>query len=66
VIKDIPPGTAKVRIADREVTAPVREGVFKVVLKTELPAGPAQLQTWLETNSGESRGAYFVDVKRLD
>jgi hypothetical protein len=31
----------------------------------DLEAGPARLQTWLERRDGFSRGAYFVEVRRL-
>ena len=65
VIYDLPPGTAKVRIGDqtKSVAIPPRE--FKSVLKLDLEKGPAMLQTWLESKSGETRGAYFVDVRRI-
>ena len=66
VIYDLPPGTARIKIGEEEVSQPISEGDFKSVVTMELDAGPARLQTWLDAANGESRGAYFVDVKRLD
>jgi len=65
VIYDLPPGKARMKIGDLEAESPIAEGDFKAVLRVDLPAGPAKLETWLESDSGESRGAYFVDVRRL-
>ncbi|MCA8995369.1 MAG: arylsulfatase [Planctomycetaceae bacterium] len=66
VISNLPQGTARMRIGDQQTSTPIQPGDFKAVLKAELPAGPAMLQTWLEADSGESRGAYFVDVRLLE
>jgi arylsulfatase A-like enzyme len=62
----LPKGTARLKIGSRELNTPIREGSTAAVIETQLPAGPAMLQTWLDAESGESRGAYFVDVEKLD
>ena len=42
-------------------------GATAVTLTFDLPAGSSRRQTWLaHAPSGESRGAFFVDVKRLE
>lgn len=37
-----------------------------VALEVDLPAGPADLQTWLTASSGRTHGAYFVEVERVE
>ena len=44
---------------------PVPEGATEICFEVELPAGDCFVQTWLEETSGTSRGAYYVEVKRL-
>jgi len=58
-------GTARIRIAGAESEQPVKEGAPHAVLTLELPAGRTRLETWLDSSNGESRGAYFVDVRKL-
>ena len=57
-------GTARLRIGQGEVSAPIRAGSDRVVLEATVPEGDARLQTWLEEADGRSRGAYFVEVER--
>ncbi len=59
------PGTARLKIADVDVTKPIPEGAIKVEFEVELKAGDARLQTWFNHSNGKSRGAYFVEVERL-
>lgn len=66
VIHSLPPGTARLQLGNVQASAPIQPGDIKAVIRKELPAGPAMLQTWLEGANGESRGAYYVDVKRVD
>ncbi|SFH57818.1 arylsulfatase [Planctomicrobium piriforme] len=61
----LPAGTARLKIGEVEAKTTVPAGAPAVVLKAHLTPGPAILQTWLETADGESRGAYYVTVKRL-
>lgn len=65
VVHNLPAGAARLKIGERELTTPVAEGDFLAVLKADLQPGPVELQTWLEGEDGSSRGAYFVDVRRL-
>ncbi len=61
----LPDGTARVLVgaAEAETTIPADSNFAELTL--DLPAGPAQMQTWLMEADGTQRGAYFVDVSRL-
>lgn len=56
---------ARVRVGDVETRADVPPGSTEFHIRMDLEAGPARLQTWLERRDGFSRGAYFVEVRRL-
>ena len=56
---------ARLKIAGVDETAAVKAGDKGVAFEVELPAGPAELQTWLIGRDGTERGAYFVYVERL-
>lgn len=43
----------------------VPDGATEVSFEVDLPAGDCFVQTWLTERSGTSRGAYYVEVKRL-
>ena len=45
----------------RSLSADATEATFQVTLEE----GPASLQTWLTLTGGQTRGAYFVYLKRL-
>jgi len=59
---------ARVKIGDQEAKRPVPSNdVTAVTLPMTLKAGRYQMQTWLDDEtSGESRGAFFVDVMRMN
>ncbi len=57
--------TARARIGDVEAEAAVEQAATAVTLTLELPAGPAEMRTWLEGGSEPDRGAGAVYVKRL-
>ena len=59
-------GTARLKLGDIEVTAPIKSGSKSVTLLAELKVGKSRLQTWLDENDGASRGAFFVEVKYVD
>jgi arylsulfatase A-like enzyme len=61
----LPAGTARVRVGDVERQQTIVDGATETRIVLKLEKGTAQLQTWLESGDGTSRGAYFVDVKRL-
>ncbi len=58
--------TARLKIGTVDLTKPIPERASKVSFVVPLPAAKTQLQTWLtDQQSGQSRGAYYVAVKRL-
>jgi arylsulfatase A-like enzyme len=56
---------ARLTIADQDVTVPVSRNARAVTFDLRLKAGKTRLQTWFMDNRGNSRGAYYVYVKRL-
>jgi arylsulfatase B len=56
---------ARLKIADMDVTSPVAQDATEVTFTVALRAGQTRLQTWLTDDSGVSRGAYYVYVRRL-
>jgi len=57
--------TARVKVADLDLTQPVPADAAAVTFEVRLKAGKTRLQTWLTDDDGVSRGAYYVYVKRL-
>lgn len=58
---------ARVHVGDTEASAAVVPGSAEVTLTLDLPAGPAKLETWLEDEaSGKARGAFFVEIRRIE
>lgn len=59
--------TARLRVGEMNASADVPEGATSVTLTLRLPSGPARMQTWLaDAATSRSRGAFFVEVRRLD
>ncbi|MBC8468935.1 MAG: arylsulfatase [Planctomycetes bacterium] len=56
---------ARLTIADQDMTVPVSRNARAVTFDLRLRAGKTRLQTWFLDNRGNSRGAYYVYVKRL-
>jgi len=56
---------ARLKIADVDVTKPIPKDAHAVTFQVQLKAGKTRLQTWFTDDKGESRGAYYVYVKRL-
>lgn len=56
---------ARIRIGAVDKTVAVDGGSMAAVFEVDLPAGPAELQTWLLSNDGTERGAYFVYAERV-
>lgn len=56
---------ARLRVGEVRAEAAVPPGASAVSLEVQLSAGPARLQTWLDTADGRSRGAFFVEVRRV-
>lgn len=59
-------GQAAIRIGDVEKSAPIVPGTDSVNITVDLKAGEAKLQTWLNERDRGERGAFFVDVRRLE
>ena len=62
---EIPRGTARIRLGEVESEVAIADEMTAVRIEADVPAGPAMLQTWLESAEGASRGAYFVEVERV-
>ena len=56
---------ARLKIGELDVEQPVPKDAHAATFKVKLRAGSARLQTWLGTDAGMPRGAYYVYVKRL-
>jgi arylsulfatase A-like enzyme len=56
---------ATLKIRDIEVTSEVADDDKYITFTLELGAGPAHLQTYLEDDEGNIRGAYYVYVRKL-
>ncbi len=55
---------ARLKVADVDVTQPIAEGASASKFRVQLKAGKTRLQTWFTDDKGESRGAYYVHVRR--
>lgn len=58
--------SAKLEIAGQTLEQPVEAGSKGVVFEMELPAGPAELVTYLYDRRGKAGGAYFTEVELVD
>jgi len=56
---------ARLKIADEDMTVPVSRNARAVTFEVRLKTGKTRLQTWFMDDRGNSRGAYYVYVKRL-
>jgi len=57
--------TARLRIGTFDEQKPVTAATRAMTFEVSLPAGSTRLQTWLTGKDGESRGAYYVSVRRV-
>ncbi len=57
--------TARLTVGKLDVSRPVPAGAASVSFEVQLETGKTRLQTWLSAKNGVSRGAYFVEVRRL-
>jgi uncharacterized sulfatase len=58
---------ARLVVGEHEAQANVPAGATGVTLTIDLEAGPARMQTWLtDETSRKSRGAFYLEVRRLD
>jgi len=56
---------ARIRIGAIDRTIPADPAARAAIFELDLPAGPAELQTWLISSDGSERGAYFVYARRI-
>ena len=64
---ELPAGKARVKIGDVEGEAEIPADADAVTITLSLnKTGHVMLQTWLTQEGGQSRGAYYLTVKRLD
>jgi hypothetical protein len=56
---------ARLRVGAVDKTMAVDPGERAAVFEVDLPAGPAELQTWLISRDGSERGAYYVYAEKL-
>ncbi|MDB2673512.1 arylsulfatase [Akkermansiaceae bacterium] len=56
---------AKITIAGKEQEGAIDSGCQAVTIELNLPAGPAELMTFLTDQKGRTGGAYFTDVEWL-
>jgi len=62
----ITPTRARLGIFGREATAPVQPGDREVCFELEIDeTGETRLEAWFSDDSGDERGAYYVQVERL-
>jgi arylsulfatase A-like enzyme len=57
---------AKLKIGDIELEKPVPAAATGVPFQLQLKPGKLRLQTWMIDANGDSRGAYYVEVKFID
>jgi arylsulfatase A-like enzyme len=62
--KTISATSARLKIADVDLTKPVPQDAVAVTFQAKLTAGKTRLQTWFTDDAGTSRGAYYVYAKR--
>ncbi|MCC9655441.1 arylsulfatase [Rhodopirellula halodulae] len=62
----LPIQSGRLRIGDFDQTSPVDSSGQSITFRTQLSAGPIEMQTWMLDQDGNSIcGAYYVDVHRL-
>jgi len=63
--KAISAASARLKVADVDLSTPVPRDAHAVTFQATLKAGKTRLQTWFTDDEGTSRGAYYVYAKRL-
>lgn len=57
---------ASLRFGEREDVQPVPAGATSVAFELEVPAGPAHLVSEFRDAAGSSRGAFYIDIERVE
>jgi len=63
--KAISAASARLKVADADLSMPVPRDAHAVTFQAKLKAGKTRLETWFTDDDGTSRGAYYVYAKRL-
>ena len=63
--KAIAATSARLKVAEKDMTRPIPDDAHYVRFQVELKAGKTRLQTWFTDDKGTSRGAYYVYAKQL-
>jgi arylsulfatase A-like enzyme len=58
--------SARLKIGEIDLSKPISPGALEVKFEVSLKAGKTRLQTWLSDKSETLRGAYFVEIRRLE
>jgi arylsulfatase A-like enzyme len=64
--KSIEAVSARLQIGEVEAEQQIAADATASTFKVDLKKGPTRLQTWLKQKSGKQRGAYFVEVRRVE
>lgn len=56
---------AKLQVGEIVVEKEIDPAKHVIEFELELPAGKAELQSWLTNKAGKTRGAYYAEVERL-
>lgn len=61
------PGTkARIKIGNIDRSLPIPRDSKNISFEVSLQSGKTKLQTWLIENDGKSRGAFFVEIRRIE
>jgi hypothetical protein len=60
------PGKARLKIGNMEATSEITAGSDSARIEVLLDRGESRLQTWLSEQGRGERGAFFVDVRRIE
>ncbi len=57
--------SARLKVAGVDQTKPVTDKMRSVGFAVDLEAGETEIETWFTTAGGETLGAYYLDIRRL-
>jgi len=60
----ISPTSARLSIGGFATTVEVAPDAESVVIEADLEAGRTDMEAWFADESGDERGAYYVDIER--
>ncbi|MEM9260665.1 MAG: sulfatase-like hydrolase/transferase, partial [Bacteroidota bacterium] len=63
----LPSVSIKLKIGDTVIESEgADKEIYRLTAVEDLPAGPIELQTWITDAEGVTRGAYYVEVERME